>query len=433
MRVFIVGGTGETGRWFARFFRDNGFEVVVWGVNRRLDIAEKMGVEFAVDPKVEAGRCDVVLVSVPIEKTEEAVREIAPCMKPGSLLMDVTSLKVGPLEAMERFAPPGVEVLGSHPMFGPTISGIGGQVVILVPTGRCEKWLGIIKGLFERNGAHIEMLTAEEHDRLMAVVQGLTHFAYISIGCTFRELGFDVQGSRRFVSPVYEIMLDFVGRILGQNPHLYAMIQMNPEVRSVHETFLSQCKHISSLVARGEVLGFVEEMKKAASHFGDTEAALRRSDKLINQKIREFQELVKSLGQERGFRHLYSGAVHVGVVERVTPRQVLLRKGKRRIWLKIENIELLTPGELAEWKTQNLRPHLRDVSVFIPSGADTNIIREIITMVEGVTSVETIDIYRRSGATSATYRLRIRGDLEANSVQSRVERLLEGVGCRLRG
>jgi len=41
---------------------------VVWGVNRRLDIAEKMGVEFAVDPKVEAGRCDVVLVSVPIEK-----------------------------------------------------------------------------------------------------------------------------------------------------------------------------------------------------------------------------------------------------------------------------------------------------------------------------------------------------------------------------
>ena len=141
-------------------------------------------------------------------------------MKAGSLLMDLTSIKVKPVEAMRKFTPSDVEILGTHPMFGPTISTIRGQTVILVPVkGRSEKWFPVIKELFEESGAHVEITTAVEHDRLVSVVQGLTHFAYISIGTTIDRLDFDVKRSRKFVSPVYDIMLDFVGRILGQNPY----------------------------------------------------------------------------------------------------------------------------------------------------------------------------------------------------------------------
>jgi len=107
---------------------------------------------------------------------------------------------------------------------------------------RCDKWFSIIRALFEDNGAHIEVINAKEHDRFVSVVQGLTHFAYITIGTTFKRLDFDVNESRRFMSPVYEIMVDFVGRILGQNPYLYALIQMeNPEVQRVHEAFREEC------------------------------------------------------------------------------------------------------------------------------------------------------------------------------------------------
>jgi len=30
-KMLIVGGTGETGSWFARYFRDRGFDISVWG------------------------------------------------------------------------------------------------------------------------------------------------------------------------------------------------------------------------------------------------------------------------------------------------------------------------------------------------------------------------------------------------------------------
>jgi len=67
-----------------------------------------------------------------------------------------------------------------------------------------------IRSLLEAGGARVEVLNPEEHDEIMAVVQALTHFAYIGIGATLQALDFDVEKSRKFMSPVYEIMIDFV-------------------------------------------------------------------------------------------------------------------------------------------------------------------------------------------------------------------------------
>lgn len=290
-RMLIVGGTGGTGSWFARFFKGQGFLVSVWGPSGKVEVAERLGVSFASDLPAVVTESDVVLLSVPIQETARVIEEIAPFMKPGSLLMDVTSLKRGPMEAMLRWAPQGVEVLGTHPMFGPTIPTIRGQTVILVPAaGRCGSWLSPMEEIFREGGARVEILEAEEHDRIMAVVQALTHFAYISIGSTLRSLEFDVARSRRFMSPVYEIMIDFVGRILAQSPELYASIQENPEARRVREAYIQECERLSKLADDGDISGFMEAMNSAADHFSGTEEALARSDRLISLWIDHREE-----------------------------------------------------------------------------------------------------------------------------------------------
>ena len=56
-------------------------------------------------------------LSVPIHRTEEIIREIGPAVRKGGLLMDLTSLKKAPVEAMLKYS--GAEVLGVHPLFGP--------------------------------------------------------------------------------------------------------------------------------------------------------------------------------------------------------------------------------------------------------------------------------------------------------------------------
>jgi len=203
--------------------------------------------------------------------------------------MDVTSLKAEPMNAMRTYAPEGVEVIGTHPMFGPTMPTLQGQTIILTPAER-GRWLSAMRSLFEADGAHIEILDADDHDAIMAVVQALTHFAYIAIGATLRTLDFDVEMSRRFMSPVYEIMIDFVGRILDQNPELYASIQKNPKAVAVRQTFIAECMRLSERAELGDLEGFKHIMTQAAEHFGDTHAALERSDRLINGRICEIKQ-----------------------------------------------------------------------------------------------------------------------------------------------
>ncbi|HEY9246486.1 MAG TPA: prephenate dehydrogenase [Candidatus Methanoperedens sp.] len=432
MKILIIGGTGETGRWFAGFFKKLGFEVVVWGINGRKDIARELKVQFADDLDREIKNSNIVMISVPINMTEKTIENIAQKMSRRSLLMDITSIKAAPVEAMIKYAPPDVEILGTHPMFGPSIPDIRGQTVILTPVdGRSSRWLPIIRELYEDNGAHIEIMGPIQHDRMMAVIQGLTHFALISIGSAFRELEFDVAASRRFMSPMYDITLDLVGRILAQNPYLYAMIQINPEVEKMHDAYIGQCKLMADIVRRKDIEGFVNLMKKASVHFGDTESALRRSEKLISTKIAEHEELVRSIGHERALKHIYSGVVHFGVVKKVTARTVLVERNNKATELQIENVRLLHEPEFHAWKAANLRNSKRDISVFIPEGGDPETIRTVIRS-QGVVSVKIIDIYRKLDSTGVTYRITIFGDHDAAAVQKEIEALLKGIGCKIR-
>ncbi len=432
MKILIIGGTGELGQWFTKFFQRLHHTVAVWGKSGKVEIAYALGATYAHDLDAAIHESDIVVISVPIDVTEATIEEIAPKISRGSLLMDMTSIKKIPLAAMEKCTPDGVEVIGTHPMFGPSIPDIRGQTVMITPSSRCERWLPVLTDLFEREGANVEIVDADTHDRVMAVVQGLTHFAYLSIGSTLMSLDFEVSLSRRFMSPVYEIMLDFVGRILGQNPHLYAMIQMNnPRIAEVHEAFIAECMRLSEIVSNGSVDDFTDLMKNAASHFGDTESALRRSDKLINTKITEFEELIGSIGHESGVLHLRSGVIHLGVITKVAPRTIVMEEGRRSVELKIENIRLLSHAELQNWKLENLRRFTRDISIILPDRADPYVICDVISRCDGVVRADVIDRYepRRS----ATFRIEILGDCDPDSVEGGIEAVLSGIGCVRRG
>lgn len=435
MQMLIIGGTGEMGQWFTTFFKNEGYDVWISGRRGRSEVAEKLGVNFTSTPEEIIPDCDVVIVSVPIDITPEIIRQTAPLMKPGSLLMDLTSIKKKPVEAMIESAPEGVELLGTHPMFGPSIPSLQGQTFILTPVeNRCEKWFPIIQDLLEKHGAHIEIITPQEHDHIVSVVQGLTHFAYITIGATLKELDFDVQGSRRFMSPVYEIMLDFVGRILGQNPWLYAQIQMqNPEIPNVHRSFINQCEKLSELVVKNDADDFCTVMKDASIHFGDTGAALHRSDKLINAKVAEFEELLQSIGREKGLYHIYSRKTHVGIVDKVMARSVTISESGKPVNLKIENVRLLNSDELNTWKNENLTTKTRDISAYIPENANPDTLCRILGKIGVGISCKVHDTYNSpEGRRSVTFRIIIRQDIDVNKIQIDAEKLLEGIGCTLR-
>jgi len=100
--IAIIGGLGEMGRWFSRFFHEQGFEVLIGEPGLQPTCAEV------------AAQADVVVISVPLHLTEAVIAELAPHLRPEALLTDLTSLKVGPMEAMLRHF--SGAVVGTHPI-----------------------------------------------------------------------------------------------------------------------------------------------------------------------------------------------------------------------------------------------------------------------------------------------------------------------------
>ncbi len=294
MRILIVGGAGGMGEWFARFFTENNGDVRILDISDKTEaVAKTLGVPFSTVNvlTIDAGTlsdeladADIVLVAVPIDITERVIERVGPTLREGSLLMDVTSVKKAPVAMMEQCTSEGVEILGTHPLFGPSTKSIRGMPVIFVPVRKGPLYEKVYE-LFERNGAKLELLTAEEHDEIMAVIQGLPHFVLFSFGITLKNLDFDVDRARRYMGPMYEVVLDFVGRLLHQDPYLYAQIQTNFEMQKVHEAFLASATKLSELVAAGDVDAYIRELQMAKQHFGDTESAMRDSDRIIEEKI----------------------------------------------------------------------------------------------------------------------------------------------------
>ena len=69
MRIAIIGGSGNMGRWFARFALKEGHQVTITGRNRAKlrEAGKQLGVEATTD-NIEAVKSSrVVLISVPID------------------------------------------------------------------------------------------------------------------------------------------------------------------------------------------------------------------------------------------------------------------------------------------------------------------------------------------------------------------------------
>jgi prephenate dehydrogenase len=254
MQAGIIGGTGRMGKLFVPVFERAGYEVLVSGRSTKLTARDL------------AKQCDLVIVSVPIRDTVQVIGEIAPVLTKDQLLCDFTSLKVKPVEAMLASK---ASVIGLHPMFGPTVQSLKHQTIIVCPARADEEHLQALLGIFRSEGAECTITTPEQHDRMMAVVQGLTHFVTLTMADSVRRLGIDIAKTQAFTSPVYQIELALVGRILSQDPGLYAdILQQNPYVPEVLDACRASAADLAAIVKEKDPALFREFFERDSRHLG---------------------------------------------------------------------------------------------------------------------------------------------------------------------
>lgn len=384
-KVLIIGGSGEMGRWAANQFKHMGFDVSISSRRDVSDLAASMGVSSA--PQSAAGVFDIVVMSVPIDRIEEVSADVGQRMRPGSLLMDLCSLKKGPVESMLYHTPPDVEVIGTHPLFGPSIDSIKGRTVVLVPTSRCSKWFPVIHDLFQDTGANIEVTNSEDHDKKMAIVQGLSHFIYISFGRTLEAIDVRVKDLDPYGTPVFGVTKDLAGRVLSQDPDLYTLIQSGEYVRHVRHAYIVACSELASYMDLGEREEFIKAIKSAARHYGDTAGARKRSDRIIRKEMEDKISIMDSVGQERAFMIDGGKETVYGIVREAGRDEFVLETASRKMSFSYDDVTLISHEELNELKSRIAPRISRDIHVKLPIGVNARMLRWVLTRIDGVADV----------------------------------------------
>lgn len=225
-------GFGSFGQFMVKHLTPH-YEVVIWNRSDRKGEAEALGV--AQVSMEEACNNDIVIPCVPVQYLEALLKEMAPFIKSGTWVIDVSSVKVRPLEMMREHLPEGLELIGTHPLFGPMSgkNGVEGLNMVICPSKE-EIDKKLIRFFEEKLKLNVLVRTPEVHDQQMAYVQALTHF----IGRAVNEMDIpDVEQKTK----AYEYLLD-VKRTLGKDSlDLFHTIENeNPYAKEVRDGFIEE-------------------------------------------------------------------------------------------------------------------------------------------------------------------------------------------------
>ena len=244
-------------------------------------------VDTALRPAEAAAAADVTVVSVPIDVTEAVIAEVGPHVRADALLMDVTSVKQGPVAAMlESTSARGASVVGTHPMFGPNVHTLQGQRVV-VCRGRGDAWAEWVMHSLTARGLVVTETTPDRHDRAMSIVQVLTHYQTQVLGVALARQGMPLEETLSFTSPAYLLELYVSARHFAQAPELYGPIEMlNPRTGEVTEAFQAAAREVAHVLATGDQARFAALFAEVRAFFGEfTEVAVEQSSHLIDRIV----------------------------------------------------------------------------------------------------------------------------------------------------
>ena len=155
---------------------------------RRLELAD----ETTDDPAVAAADADLVVIATPLSAYAEIGRRIAPVLKRGAILTDVGSVKQAVIRDLLPHVPAGVHLVPGHPIAGTEHSGpeagfaelFRGRWCILIPLPEtAAEAVGEVGRMWECVGMRVVTMSADHHDKVLAVTSHLPHLiAYTIVG-----------------------------------------------------------------------------------------------------------------------------------------------------------------------------------------------------------------------------------------------------------
>lgn len=191
-------------------------------------------------PLAEAAGCPIVVLATPVGTLAQVVAEVGPHLRSGTLVLDVGSVKVEPAAVMLAGLPPHVDIVATHPLFGPQSArnGLSGLKVAVCPVrgGRAPCVAAVLESL----GLQVFVTTPEEHDREAALAQGLTHLI-AKVLVQMEPL------PTRMTTRSFDLVMQAVEMVRDDAPEVFAAIEhANPYAREVRRRFIALASELDA-------------------------------------------------------------------------------------------------------------------------------------------------------------------------------------------
>ncbi|NQW09823.1 MAG: prephenate/arogenate dehydrogenase family protein [Alphaproteobacteria bacterium] len=263
-RVAII-GFGNLGSSIARAVRKFGAvaEVVACDVDAAvLERARELGLAdaYVTDPAAAVAGVDLVVICTPVGTYATIARMIAPHLAPGAVVTDVGSVKQAVIHAIRPHMPKGAVFVPGHPIAGSEKSGpdagsgdlFEGRFWILTPeSGTDPDAVTRITTLWARCGAIVETMSADYHDKVLAVTSHLPHLiAYTIVGTAFDLEGQEQRDVIRFSAGGFR---DFT-RLAGSSPEMWRDVFLNnrESVLEMLQRFTEDLTYLQRAIRWGE-------------------------------------------------------------------------------------------------------------------------------------------------------------------------------------
>lgn len=225
---------------------------------------------------------DILVFALPPDINGVVFNEVAPLIKKGALVTDVSSTKHNFVQAVYKYLPSHARFVSIHPMAGSEKGGFEeakstlfeGCTWIVIHSEDTPCWsddgAAELRHWGELFGAHIEEITMAEHDAYMA---SISHMPHLVAGMVATVAGGDVDGEQRLRLAAGGFR--DITRVAGGNPSMWREIIMgNAECIDAAlaslETEISRVRH---LLAETDSEG-MEAYLKRAKKIRDTFASL---------------------------------------------------------------------------------------------------------------------------------------------------------------
>ena len=155
---------------------------------RRLELAD----DATDDPAEAAAGADIIVIATPLSAYAAIGERIKPALKDGAILTDVGSVKQMAIRDLQPHVPRGVHFVPGHPVAGTEHSGPEAGFAELF----CDRWciltplpetapeaVNAVARMWERCGMRVVKMSADHHDKVLAMTSHLPHLiAYTIVG-----------------------------------------------------------------------------------------------------------------------------------------------------------------------------------------------------------------------------------------------------------